>query len=992
MARGILSNKGKVELVTGGSNIIQSEVTNQTGTTITFNDYYTFGESGALFYRNGVLMDKVSSFTSSGTTNAEEYIEVNNGSESNQILLNSTNPATSDELFQMVFVDNVRLYDSGTSTEIKQIAHGFSVGQGIYHNGSEWVLGIADNEDKLATYVVAKILTPDRFVAYQFGRSHSPAHGFTVGKYYFLSDATAGTPIDSPSTTGYSCPLFYVEDPDYLQIMVYRPAAPANDVNLTDLADVSATSPEDGQALVYNENNGQWESKTPASAGGSSIYYMYNLDGFGKASEAIASGDAVVSEETAAPLHGKKTLKITYGTNPSAGDGAAIPGISAQERSKKAPVHKVSFICKYNGPKDKVYITVTGGYPSTELFTLYLDPDRLKYSAIFTHKLDTFGVQSFRIKAVDNSAANAEILIDDIEFSDKAYEYGQETITENVYFYAFSQRVNTDRVEFSNVNANNSGNLIEAKSSTYYGSYIVVKKNCFIEATLSAAIAVNTYIIVATTSSEYIAPRQVQSPIYENGDYNDNVTLNGYFKKGDIIYARAGADMSGESYRQWFSITATAQSDTVVFEDTREQAHTKGYVEWKNPNNYYKGWYRTDSGYLDASTADTDTVKNASGGDVEFLSDMAAGFRIKNMKKGTYTLLMDKLSIRSLSTGSSGATIYLKDSVGGTVTRTATFYVNDDSSLPVITMTFKLDEDKDALDLFFYVSVISVDVTDFWFSLNYRGGVTVLYTPPNEQKNVPMTLQLPVSKENDFGVRAKYDGTELSDFYGASDWCTYTRISDGEYEYTLNTAYFTVFPDIDATGYGSTGADTSIYLRTFPKFSVYTSSNGTLADKWHRVRAFKTGADRTPPQAYVIGDERVAKEQVMTFRLTGDGGTTKPGQTLEINNVEGDSFASVDYNTDTITLPKGKYAIDASCTAYHTGYHEMYCIDHATSNEIGNYAHGYAADADNVATPIFLREVITVETTLTIEFTAWKELSGGIFSSYTAKSFIRKLA
>lgn len=104
MAKGIVSNRGGKVIVAGGTNVVEAEVTGQSGATITFGDTYTFGATGVQFYRNGILMDKVGAF-SGGSNNAEEYQEVNNGASSNQITLNPTDPATTDELFQMRFFE-----------------------------------------------------------------------------------------------------------------------------------------------------------------------------------------------------------------------------------------------------------------------------------------------------------------------------------------------------------------------------------------------------------------------------------------------------------------------------------------------------------------------------------------------------------------------------------------------------------------------------------------------------------------------------------------------------------------------------------------------------------------------------------------------------------------------------------------------------------------------------------------------------------------------
>jgi hypothetical protein len=146
-----------------------------------------------------------------------------------------------------------------TSFKIAQVAHGFSVGDGIYHNGSSWVQAQADAEATLAYYVVNEVKDVDNFVATDFGRVEAASHGFTIGEYYWLSTSVAGQPTSTEPSSGFSNPLFYVEDANTLQIKVYRPTAIGEDVTLDQLSDVSAPSPSNGDILVYNSGSGLYE-------------------------------------------------------------------------------------------------------------------------------------------------------------------------------------------------------------------------------------------------------------------------------------------------------------------------------------------------------------------------------------------------------------------------------------------------------------------------------------------------------------------------------------------------------------------------------------------------------------------------------------------------------------------------------------------------------------------------------------------------------------
>lgn len=148
-----------------------------------------------------------------------------------------------------------------TSFEISQTTHGFAVGDGIYHNGTTWVKAQADDADTLAYYAVVEVIDANTFIAADFGRVEVPSHGYTVGEYYFLSESTPGLATTTEPGSGFSNPLFYVEDANTLQVKVYRPNAVGDNILLDELSDVSVPSPTDGQALIYDNGNSRWEAK-----------------------------------------------------------------------------------------------------------------------------------------------------------------------------------------------------------------------------------------------------------------------------------------------------------------------------------------------------------------------------------------------------------------------------------------------------------------------------------------------------------------------------------------------------------------------------------------------------------------------------------------------------------------------------------------------------------------------------------------------------------
>lgn len=111
----------------------------------------------------------------------------------------------------------------GTAITKNQIAHGFSVLEPIYHNGTSWLKAQANDVETLAEYVVTEVTDVDNFIANKFGEVTVTAHGKTVGEHYFLSELVAGfTQVTEPSN--FSSPVFYVEDANTIHIEVYRPS------------------------------------------------------------------------------------------------------------------------------------------------------------------------------------------------------------------------------------------------------------------------------------------------------------------------------------------------------------------------------------------------------------------------------------------------------------------------------------------------------------------------------------------------------------------------------------------------------------------------------------------------------------------------------------------------------------------------------------------------------------------------------------------------
>lgn len=227
------------------------------------------------------------------------------------------------EMYQIIDGELKAIGGGGaTSFEITQTTHGFSVGQGIYHNGTNWVLGQADAVNTLAYFVVVEVSDADTFIAADFGRIESPAHGYTVGQYYFLSDSVAGQAVTTEPSIGFSNPLFYVEDANILQVKCLRPSAIDGGITLDQVNDVSVPSPVDGQALIYNNISGLWEAQDVAGTA-ADISYDNSSSGLAAADAQAAIDEVELRVDTAETdiRELEKVKNINYITNPDFEDG-----------------------------------------------------------------------------------------------------------------------------------------------------------------------------------------------------------------------------------------------------------------------------------------------------------------------------------------------------------------------------------------------------------------------------------------------------------------------------------------------------------------------------------------------------------------------------------------------------------------------------------------------------------------------------------------------
>ena len=109
----------------------------------------------------------------------------------------------------------------GSTTDITQSSHGFSVKDCIRHNGSSWVKAQANVATTLALGVVTEVADSNTFTVAQSGRFTISSHGLTVGQWYYLDASTAGAlTATEPSI---SQPLIYVESASVVFVFPYRP-------------------------------------------------------------------------------------------------------------------------------------------------------------------------------------------------------------------------------------------------------------------------------------------------------------------------------------------------------------------------------------------------------------------------------------------------------------------------------------------------------------------------------------------------------------------------------------------------------------------------------------------------------------------------------------------------------------------------------------------------------------------------------------------------
>ena len=97
------------------------------------------------------------------------------------------------------------LYETSAMLNVTQSTHGFTLGQALYFDGTDWQLAKSDAITTLGVGVVSKVVSTDIFEV-TFSGEITGLSGLTSGEYYYVSDSTAGL-LTTTAGTNYENPL-----------------------------------------------------------------------------------------------------------------------------------------------------------------------------------------------------------------------------------------------------------------------------------------------------------------------------------------------------------------------------------------------------------------------------------------------------------------------------------------------------------------------------------------------------------------------------------------------------------------------------------------------------------------------------------------------------------------------------------------------------------------------------------------------------------------
>jgi hypothetical protein len=154
-----------------------------------------------------------------------------------------------------------------TTLAVHQVAHGFSVGQAVYNNGTVWVLAESNAIGTLGIGLVIIVGGPDDFTV-AFEGYATGLSGLTAGQYYFVSDATPGalTVTEPVSTTSFSNPLLFAITTTTGAILPFRPSTIGVIASPVIVATSVTVSAAVGQIILANTSGVGFTVNLPAAS------------------------------------------------------------------------------------------------------------------------------------------------------------------------------------------------------------------------------------------------------------------------------------------------------------------------------------------------------------------------------------------------------------------------------------------------------------------------------------------------------------------------------------------------------------------------------------------------------------------------------------------------------------------------------------------------------------------------------------------------------
>jgi hypothetical protein len=119
----------------------------------------------------------------------------------------------------------IEVVASPTDFDANQVAHGFTVGQPVYFDGTDWQLAQADSGYTMAEGIVKEVTDADNFTVRVVGPVEGLS-GLTPGAYYFVSKDTAGAlTVTEPTAPYFSNPVGFALSATQLMVLPLRPSS-----------------------------------------------------------------------------------------------------------------------------------------------------------------------------------------------------------------------------------------------------------------------------------------------------------------------------------------------------------------------------------------------------------------------------------------------------------------------------------------------------------------------------------------------------------------------------------------------------------------------------------------------------------------------------------------------------------------------------------------------------------------------------------------------